>query len=80
MFATQAEYRRELFWRIGMVAFAGFGGIARELNQFRSDELLPAGGAGLRFRLTKTNPINFRVDYGRGRAGHTLSISVGEAF
>lgn len=80
MFATQAEYRRELFWRIGMAAFGGFGGVAREFNQFRSDELLPAGGAGLRFRLTKTNPINFRVDYGRGRAGHTLSISVGEAF
>ena len=80
MFATQAEYRRKLRWRFGMAAFAGVGGIARELNQFRSDELLPSAGAGIRFRLTKTNPVNFRIDYGVGRGSHTLSISVGEAF
>lgn len=80
MFATQAEYRRKLFWRFGMAAFAGVGGIARELNQFRSDELLPAAGAGMRLRLTNRNPINFRIDYGIGRGSHTLSISVGEAF
>ena len=80
MFATQAEYRRKLFWRFGMAGFAGVGGIARELNQFRSDELLPSAGAGIRFRLTKTNPVNFRIDYGVGRGSNTLSISVGEAF
>lgn len=80
MFATQAEYRRKLFWRFGMAAFAGVGGIAGEINQFRSDELLPSAGAGIRFRLTKTNPLNFRIDYGVGRGSNTLSISVGEAF
>ena len=80
MFATQAEYRRKLFWRFGIVAFGGVGGIARELNQFRSDQLLPAAGAGIRFRLTKINPINLRIDYGRGRGSHTLSIGVTEAF
>src|SRR5215203_933684 len=45
MFATQAEYRRELpWWRLGFVAFGGVGGVARRLNEFRSDQLLPAGG------------------------------------
>jgi hypothetical protein len=80
MFATQAEYRRELKGRFGVVAFGGVGGIARRWNAFRSDELLPAVGAGLRFTLDKKNHINYRIDLGVGRAGRTLSIGIGEAF
>jgi len=80
MFATQAEYRRELKGRFGVVAFGGIGGIANRWNAFRSDELLPAAGAGLRFKLDKKNHINYRIDFAVGREGHTLSIGVGEAF
>jgi len=80
MFATQAEYRRELKGRFGMVAFGGVGGIANRWNAFRSDELLPAAGAGLRFQLDKKNHINYRVDFAIGREGRTLSIGIGEAF
>ena len=80
MFATQAEYRRELKGRFGVVAFGGLGGIAKRWNAFRTDELLPAAGAGLRFTLDKKNHINYRIDFGIGRAGHTLTIGVGEAF
>lgn len=80
MFAAQAEYRRELFWRIGVVAFGGFGGIAPEWNKLQFNKLLPGGGVGLRFLLDKTNHINYRIDYGIGRAGHTVSFSVTEAF
>ena len=42
--------------------------------------MLPSGGGGLRFRLTKRNPINFRVDYGFGKHGGALSVGIGEAF
>ena len=80
MFATQAEYRRELKGRLGVVAFGGVGGIANRWNAFRSDELLPAAGAGLRFKLDKKNHINYRIDFAVGREGHTLSIGIGEAF
>jgi hypothetical protein len=80
MFATQAEYRRELKGRFGVVAFGGIGGIANRWNAFRSDELLPAAGAGLRFKLDKKNHINYRIDLGVGREGRTLSIGIGEAF
>jgi Omp85 superfamily domain len=80
MFATQAEYRRELKGRFGMVAFGGVGGIANKWNAFRSDELLPAAGAGFRFKLDKKNHINYRIDFAVGRAGRTLSIGIGEAF
>ncbi len=80
MFAVQAEYRRELFWRVGVVGFAGVGGVERNWSDFRLDGMLPAGGAGLRFRLDKKNKINYRIDWGYGRAGSTLSMSVSEAF
>jgi hypothetical protein len=85
MFATQAEYRLMLpfdgFWgRFGVVAFVGLGGIGDKFTNIGSSDLLPAGGAGLRFRLLKKYPINFRVDYGLGNDGHTLSIGVLEAF
>ena len=80
MFATQAEYRRELPKRLGVVAFAGIGGVANRWNAFRSDEFLPAAGAGLRFKLDKKNHINYRIDWAIGRAGRTLSIGIGEAF
>jgi Omp85 superfamily domain len=80
MFATQAEIRRLLKGRFGMVAFAGIGGIAHRWNEFRSDQLLPAAGAGLRFTLDKKNHINYRIDWAVGRSGHTLVIGVGEAF
>src|SRR5258705_13889568 len=80
MFATQAEYRRELKGRFGVVTFSGMGGIAKRWNAFRGDELLPAAGAGLRFTIDKKNHINYRIDLAVGREGHTLSIGVGEAF
>jgi outer membrane translocation and assembly module TamA len=80
MFATQAEFRKELKGRFGVVAFGGVGGIARRWNEFRSDQLLPAAGAGLRFKLDKKNHINYRIDWAIGRGGHTLTIGVGEAF
>lgn len=78
MFATQFEYRRELPYRLGLVGFAGIGGVAPEWDKFH--KLLPAAGVGLRFKLDKTNHINYRIDVGWGRSGRTLSISVGEAF
>jgi hypothetical protein len=78
MFATQAEYRRELKWRLGLVAFAGIGGVAPRWSDLET--LLPAAGAGIRFKLDKTNNINYRVDLGFGRTGYTVSVSVTEAF
>ena len=80
MFATQAEYRIELRKRFGVVAFGGVGGVAPTWGDFRSDQLLPAAGAGLRFTLDKKNHINYRIDVAFGREGRTISIGIGEAF
>jgi len=88
MWATQMEYRLRLpklmgiglTERFGIVGFGGVGWVGKQLGDLAFDELLPGGGGGLRFRLTKKYPINFRIDYGIGRDGHTLSMGVTEAF
>jgi hypothetical protein len=85
MFATQAEYRLNIpsdkfLGRFGVVAFGGVGGVGNKFSDIGWEDLLPAGGGGLRFRLTKKDHVNFRVDYGIGRVGHTFTMGVGEAF
>lgn len=85
MFATQAEYRFTIpkpgfLGRFGLVAFGGVGGVGPKFTDIGISDVLPAGGAGIRFKLTKKNPINFRIDYGYGKTGGTFIVGVGEAF
>jgi outer membrane protein assembly factor BamA len=61
MTVGQAEYRRELFWRLGAVAFAGVGAVGKTFDDFGSPE--PGGGAGLRLTLAKSYHVNLRIDY-----------------
>ncbi len=78
MVVGQAEYRRELFWRLGAVAFAGAGAVGKTFSQFGNTE--PGGGFGLRVILAKQNHINLRVDYAWGDSSHATYVSLGEAF
>jgi hypothetical protein len=80
MFATQLEYRLVLPWRFGLVGFGGLGGVAPGADQFRLDQFLPAGGAGLRYLLSKQYHVNLRTDFAWGRDNFTWSMGVGEAF
>lgn len=80
MLAAQAEYRREVWKRFGAVGFFGVGEVAPTFGNFRYDKLLPGGGLGVRFRLTKKNHVNLRVDYAWGKGSSALYIGVGEAF
>ena len=80
MIAGQAEYRVELRGRLGATAFFGAGEVARKWPNLRVDAMKPGGGVGLRFRLTKENHINLRVDYGWGIGSRGLYLGVGEAF
>jgi hypothetical protein len=87
MFAAQAEYRLGLperlgfLGRFGLAAFAGVGGVASGFGDFSSDELLPSGGFGLRYLLTRESHINLRVDWAWGKGGSNgIYVGVGEAF
>jgi outer membrane translocation and assembly module TamA len=78
MLVGQVEYRRELFWRLGAVAFAGAGAVGSNFTSFGNPE--PGGGVGLRFVLAKKNHINLRADYAWGNNSHASYVSIGEAF
>jgi len=80
MVATQAEYRLTLPWRFGAVFFGGLGAVAPSVANFRYRNILPAGGGGIRFKLSKKYNVNLRVDIAQGRDGHTFSMGIGEAF
>ena len=80
MFATQLEYRLDLRWRLGLVAFGGFGGVAPGASKFRTDQFLPAGGTGIRFLLSRKYHLNLRTDFAWGKDNFTWSMGVGEAF
>jgi len=80
-FWMQTEYRRKLFWRLGGVAFAGFGDVAPGLDKFRFNELKYIVGLGGRFQAMKDEKLNVRLDAGIGRGGqYAFYLSVKEAF
>ncbi|MGH8760352.1 MAG: hypothetical protein ACREVW_12685 [Burkholderiales bacterium] len=80
MFAVQGEYRRGVKERFGVVAFAGVGEVASDVSELNSEDRQPSIGAGIRYRLTKQQPINFRVDVARGKNETALCAGFGEAF
>lgn len=78
--AAQAEYRRELFWRVGAVAFAGVGAVADKFSSLDDADALPSLGFGLRVLLEKDNHVNFRLDFAWGEDQSAVYFGVGEAF
>jgi hypothetical protein len=80
MLVGQAEFRRELFWRVGAVAFAGAGAVAHDWGDFGNSDAQPGGGAGLRLLLAKKNHINLRIDYAWGHGSTATYVGIGEAF
>jgi len=79
-FAAEVEYRRHIWKRISGVVFAGVGEVAPTLDKLNVDDLLFSVGAGVRFRLTKDNPLNYAVDVAWGKNDVYFYFSLGEAF
>lgn len=80
MLATQLEYRRDLFWRFGAVVFGGVGEVGPTWGEFNATNLLPSGGAGVRFNVSTKYHVNLRADIAQGKDQHTFSMGLGEAF
>jgi outer membrane translocation and assembly module TamA len=80
MLVGQVEYRRELWWRFGAVAFAGAGQVGPTFGDFQGSNTRPGGGVGLRFAVAPKNHINLRVDYSVGQGSHAWYVGVAEAF
>jgi outer membrane protein assembly factor BamA len=77
---TQVEYRFPLFWRFGMVTFAGVGDVFSKSKDLDFRYLKYSFGAGLRFIVNPAERLNIRLDYGRGQDGGYFYFVVAEAF
>lgn len=80
MFATQAEIRQYLFWRIGVVAFAGSGQVSNSFNDLRWDRMHFSYGGGLRLMVQEKEKLNLRIDYGIGEGRSGVYVILKEAF
>ena len=80
LMACQMEYRAPLFWRLGVVAFAGAGRVAGKFSEFSFDGIKYSLGSGLRLALRPKEKLNLRVDYGFGNHSQGLYVTVGESF
>jgi outer membrane translocation and assembly module TamA len=78
--AGQAEYRRHLWRRFGMVAFAGAGDVSEKFRGFQIREFKTSLGFGLRFLFNKEENVNIRMDIGFGKDTNGIYFGVEEAF
>lgn len=77
----QAEFRTPLFWRFGMVAFAGNAIVADQINQMQWKNIRTTAGLGVRFKVDKERKINARIDFGVSSDLTTgFYFTIGEAF
>lgn len=81
MVVFQTEYRMPLFWRFGLVGFAGFGNVAERFGDLKLGRLKTSYGVGLRFLFDKKEKIQVRMDIGFGEGGSSgFYFSIFEAF
>ena len=76
----QGEYRLDLPWRFGMVAFADIAQTYRKTAWLQIGDWRWTVGGGIRFALDYVRKINLRLDYGVGPDTQGFYITVGEAF
>lgn len=76
----QLEYRFPLFWRFGLVAFAGAGDVFKKHSDLGLNRVKYSVGTGLRFVVNPAERLNIRLDYGYGREGGYFYFVVAESF
>jgi outer membrane protein assembly factor BamA len=80
MIAIQGECRIPLWWRIGIVVFAGVAQTADIPGDFRFDAFKVAFGGGVRLLWDKEQKLNIRLDVGFAEGETSLYVTIGEAF
>ncbi len=78
--ALQGEYRFPVWWRFGVIAFAGVGQVAHTVSDIALNRFWFAGGGGLRFYWNDKEHISLRLDCGIGNNSTGTYITVSEAF
>lgn len=81
MIVFQTEYRFvPLWWRLGLVAFLGFGDVSNEIRNFRLKDFKYSLGWGIRYQFNEDEGLNIRLDFGLGKDTSGLYINFLEAF
>ena len=81
MVGLQVEYRiLPLIWKLGVVAFLGFGDVAHKISDFDLANFKHSMGFGLRYSFRKNVGLNLRLDFGFGKGSSGVYISASEAF
>jgi outer membrane protein assembly factor BamA len=80
MFTGQAEFRIPIVDRFGAVAFGGVGAVAPSFSAVAMNQLLPAGGVGLRYLVYEAWHVKVGVDGAWGRNGGAFYLRLGEAY
>jgi len=80
MIALQMEYRIPVWWRLGLVGFIGYGDVADELSHFKFGGFKYSRGWGIRYKISREEGTNLRLDFGFGRGTSGVYVTVNEAF
>lgn len=78
--AAQAELRVPLRGRWGAAAFAAAGTVATNISELDAGKVKASAGAGLRYRLDRSERINARLDVAAGSGGVNVDLALMEAF
>lgn len=76
----QTEFRQHLLGRLGFTVFAATGQVWSSFDEMNLDQTLWSAGGGLRFNLSKQEPMNIRADLAFGQNTSGFYITLGEAF
>ncbi len=78
----QTEYRMPVYKRIGAVVFYSLGNVGKTLSDFSLNDFKYSYGAGVRIKLSKSERLNLRLDYGigQGKNNSGFYLQLGEAF
>ena len=78
----QAEYRVPVYRRFGAAVFGGVGNVSHDCRFVPRSDIKYAYGAGFRIRLSKSEKLNLRLDYGIAEGGKSKGFyfQLGEAF
>lgn len=76
----QGEYRMPVWGRLGCALFMGVGEVAPGMREFTWSDLKFTWGGGLRFRISRTEKINLRLDCGLAKGTSGFYVAIGEAF
>jgi outer membrane protein assembly factor BamA len=80
VYDLQGEYRWNFYKKWGMVAFGGAAVATDNMSGTNYSGLLPALGAGLRYKFIKSRNVNIGIDAAVGKDDWGLYFRIGEAF